>query len=87
MGEAIKIKLGEKKHQKWQRLLLYMQNSPSATFVIEYDDYEQAKVAMHRMYRAILHNPTWYDLTIIQRKCTLYIIKPGKAQKVVILDG
>lgn len=87
MGEEITIKMGDKKHQKWQRLLLYMQNSPNAVFVIEYDDYEQSTAAMHRLNGAILKRPTWFNLTIIQRKGKLYIIKPDKVKKVVITDG
>lgn len=87
MGEAIKIKLGGSKQQKWQRLLLYMQNKQDAVFTMDFDDYEEARLVMHRLHRSMQYNPTWYNLTIIQRKGTLYIIKPDKAQKVVIVDG
>lgn len=87
MPKEIKVKLGTSKSQKWQRLLLYIQNTHGAVFTMEFDDYEEARCVMTRLYRSILYNPTWYNLTIIQRKGTLWIIKPDMAQKVVIVDG
>jgi hypothetical protein len=87
MPKEIKVKLGASKSQKWQRLLLYIQNTPGVVFTMEFDDYEEARCVMMRLYRSIAYNPTWYNLTIIQRKGTLYIIKPDMAQKVVIVDG
>lgn len=87
MPNEIKVKLGASKSQKWQKLLLYMQNRPDAVFTMEFDDYEEARCVMMRLYRSIQYNPTWYNLTIIQRKGTLYIIKPDKAKKVVVADG
>lgn len=87
MAKEIKVKLGASKSKKWQRLLLYIQNTPGAVFIMEFDDYEEARCVMMRLYKSIAYHPTWYNLTIIQRKGNLYIIKPNMAQKVVITDG
>ena len=87
MGEEIKIKLGDKKHYKWQRLLLYMQNSTKSSFSMKFNSHEEAKDAHQRLYKAMSSRPTWYNLTICIRDCEIYIINPDKAQKVVIEDG
>ena len=84
MGE-ITVKLGQ--HQKWMKLLLYMQNSPQPVFIMNFDDHDKARVMMLRLKRSIMYQPTWFTLTIIQRGCDLFIIKPDKVKKVVVVDG
>lgn len=83
--ETISVKIGT--YQKWQRLLLYMQNKPHEAFIIKFDDVKDARAAMLRLRRAIDYNPSWYNLDMFQRGCNVYVIKPDKAQKVVIQDG
>ena len=87
MGEEIKIKLGDQKYQKWQRLLLYMQNSTNSSFRMKFNSHEEAKDAYQRMHKAMSSRPTWYNLILCIRDCDVYVIKPDKAQKVVIQDG
>ena len=84
MGE-ITVKIGQ--HQRWQKLLLYMQNSPNVSFRIKLDDHDQANYAYQRLYKSMLNRPTWYNLVLCLRGCDIYVIKPDKAQKVVIQDG
>ena len=85
MAETITVKIGN--HQKWQRLLLMIQNSPHASFRIAFKDNEEARTVLQKLYRAIWDRPSWFNLVLCQRGCDIYIIKPDKAQKVVILDG
>ena len=83
--ETIAVKIG--KHQKWQKLLLYMQNKPHEAFIIKFDDAKEARIALLRLKRSIDYNPSWYNLDMFQRGCNVYVIKPDIAQKVVITDG
>ena len=85
--EVITIKVDATKHRRWMKLLLYMQNSPSAVFTMRFDDHDKARVMMLCLKRSIMYQPTWFTLTIIQRGCDLYFIKPDKAKKVVVVDG
>lgn len=85
--EEIRIKVDTAKRNKWMKLLLYMQNSPVAVFTMKFDDHDKARVMMLRLKRSIINQPTWFTLTIIQRGCDLYIIKPDKVKKVVVVDG
>ena len=87
IGNEIRIKLGEGKHQKWLRLLLYMQNSPNASFTMKFDDYDQARVTYQRLYRAMWDKPSWFNLQLFMRGNDVYVIKPDKVPKVVIVDG
>ena len=87
MAEEIIVKLGIEKHQKWQRLLLYMQNSPNTLFRMKFNSHEKARDTYQRLHKAMLSRPTWYNLILCIRDCDVYVIKPDKAQKVVIHNG
>ena len=83
--EEVTVKIGH--HQKWQMLLLYMQNSPNASFRMKFDNHDQARDTYQRLHKTMLNRPTWYNLIICIRDCDVYVIKPDKAQKVVIQYG
>jgi hypothetical protein len=87
MAEAITVKVGEMKHQKWQRLLLYMQNSPQVSFKMQFDNREEARATYQRLRKSILAKPTWFSLLLFLRDTEIYIVKPDKARKVVVVDG
>lgn len=84
MGE-VTIKIGC--NQRWQRLLLYMQNSPHTSFRMRFEDHDKARDTLQRLHKTMMNRPSWYDLVLCQRGCDIYVIKPDKAQKVVIQDG
>lgn len=84
MGE-VTIKIGC--NQKWQKLLLYMQNSPNTLFRIKFDNHDQASDTYNRLHKAMLSRPSWYNLILCERGCDIYVIKPDKARKVVITYG
>lgn len=83
--ETITVKIG--KHQKWQKILLYMQNKPHEAFIIKFTDVKEARIALLRLKRSVAYNPSWYNLDMFQRGCNIYVIKPDNAQKVVIQYG
>jgi hypothetical protein len=83
--ETITVKNG--RYQKWQKILLFMQNKPHEAFIIKFTDVKDARIAMMRLKRSMDYNPSWYNLDMFQRGCNIYVIKPDKAQKVVIQDG
>lgn len=72
--------------EKWQKLMLWFQNTPGAVFRCTFPDRQTAKKHVHAMESVINRHPSWFTLLVSLRGNDIYVIRTEKAQKVVILD-
>ena len=72
---------------KWMKLMLHLQNAVPGVFQLIFPDAETARKAANRMSTAVDRHPTWFQMLVAQRGCSVYVIKTQHVQKVVIKDG
>ena len=83
MAKTKVINLNEATH-KWLKLLLHLQNAPEAVHRLQCKDQPTARQIRHNLKSAMDNNPTWFNLVIVQRKETIFIIKTQQIQDVVL---
>lgn len=70
--------------QRWQKLLLYLQNRIPDAFVLEFPDAVAAKRAASCISRVLSDGVPGCSMISTQRGCNVYVVKLQNAQKVVI---
>ena len=71
---------------KWQRLLLHLQNAPETAVRIVFPTSRKAAYARDSM-RKSMYNQEWYSLLVTVRGCDVYVINIDRVQKVRLIDG
>ena len=71
---------------KWLALMNYIRHSAPAVYQINFPDSKKASDVAKRLYSTVERNPTWFDVVIINKGCTVYVIKNDNIQKVVLKD-
>ena len=72
--------------EKWQKLLIYLQNRVPDTFVLEFPDAGAAKKASACIYRVLSAGIPGCAMITAQRGCKVYVVKLHNAQTVIIRE-
>lgn len=70
--------------EKWLKLMLHLQNSSPGAFQLIFPSAKEAKNASKSMWAVMKRNPTWFPLVLMQRDCSIYVIKTQYVRKVMI---
>lgn len=81
MSERVKVIKMRNVPDKWQRLLLHLQNAPEGAFRIVFDNPNKAGYARDRLRRS-MELKEWYSLLITTQGCNVYVINTKLVQKV-----
>ena len=70
---------------KWQKLLLHIANTPETVVRCSFIDAKTAGLAARRLVAARGSRSSWFrDLLITAKGGEVYVVKVGKAKKVVV---
>lgn len=69
---------------KWNKLMLHIANQPETVVKCRFLDEATARMASNGMRAAAVRRPSWFNLLIAARGADVYVVKVGKAKKVVV---
>lgn len=79
------INMEETPH-RWMTLMFHFQNSATGVFELVFLDSKQARTAKIRMSSVLNSRPAWFRMVVLQRDCSIYVIKTCHIKKVRLVN-
>ena len=71
---------------RWMTLMFHFQNSSTGVFELVFPDTKQARTARMRMASVLGSRPGWFRMVILQKDCSIFIIKTCHIKKVQLVN-